>query len=194
MINDYSISGKLGDLRGRVVINIGDGKNGAIPTHSDVIQFMCDIGYIPTTTLIWNKNQTSCRTACGSFISPSSPSFPRTFEFVLVFCKTSMKLAEKGETDLTKDEFVENSKSIWNIAPDKNMKIYGHPAVFPEELVRRCIKMFSRKDSLVLDPFMGSGTVAVVCKKTKRHYIGFDISEEYCKTAEKRNESTKLES
>ena len=69
---------------GRVCINIGDGKNGAVPTSSDIIQFMINIGYIPMTHIIWNKNQVGNRTAWGSFMSPSSPSFPTPFEHILV--------------------------------------------------------------------------------------------------------------
>ena len=82
---------------GRCVINIGDGKNGSVPTHSDVIQFMCkDIGWIPITTIIWNKNQVGSRTAWGSFNSPSSPSFPSPFEYILVFGKKTKKLQNGG--------------------------------------------------------------------------------------------------
>jgi DNA modification methylase len=76
----------------------------------------------------------------------------------------------------------------WNIAPERKMKEYRHPAMFPEKLVERLLKLFSFKNDIVLDPFMGSGTTAVACIKTNRKYIGFEISEEYCKMAEKRIE------
>ncbi len=171
---------------GRVCINIGDGKNGAVPTHSDIIQMMCNIGYIPMTTIIWNKNTISNRASFGSYLSPSCPSFPRGFEFILVFAKENKKLQYKGETDLTKEEFVEWTNGLWTFAPEKRQKQFGHPAMFPEELPKRLIKMFSWKSALVVDPFMGSGTTAVACIKTNRKYIGFEISEEYCKIAEKR--------
>lgn len=80
---------------GRCCINIGDGKNGHIPTHSDYIQMMKGIGWIPMTLIIWEKNTCSARTAWGSFMSPSCPSLPRTFEYILVFSKDSLKLKEK---------------------------------------------------------------------------------------------------
>ena len=80
---------------GRVCINIGDGKNGAIPTSSDIIQFMKDFTYLPLTHIIWNKSQIGSRTAWGSFNSPSSPSFPTPFQHILVFCKESRKLSKK---------------------------------------------------------------------------------------------------
>jgi DNA modification methylase len=171
---------------GRVCINIGDGKNGAVPTHSDVIQMMCEIGYIPMSVIIWNKNTVSGRTAWGSFNSPSCPSFPRPFEYILVFAKDNKKLQWKGETDLTKEEFIDWSLAIWKFAPETRQKKIGHPAMFPEELPKRLIKMFSWKGALVVDPFMGSGTTAIACMNTNRNYIGFEISKEYCDIAEKR--------
>ena len=171
---------------GRVCINIGDGKNGAVPTHSDIIQMMCEIGYIPMSNIIWNKNQVSGRTAWGSFNSPSSPSFPTPFEYILVFAKDSRKLQYKGETDLTKEEFVEWSLAMWTFAPETRQKKIGHPAMFPEELAKRCIKMFTWKNALVVDPFNGAGTTTKVAKELERQYIGFDISKEYCDIATKR--------
>lgn len=171
---------------GRVCINIGDSKNGAIPTHSDVIQMMCDIGYIPMTNIIWNKNTTSNRASFGSYLSPSCPSFPRGFEFILVFAKENRKLQYKGETDLTKEEFVEWTNGLWKFAPEKRQKQFGHPAMFPEELPKRLIKMFSWKGALVVDIFNGSGTTTKVAKELERDFIGFDISKEYCEIAESR--------
>ena len=64
----------------RVCVNIGDQKNGKIPTHSDIAQFMNKIGYVPFTTIIWNKSQIGNRTSWGSWLSPSSPSFPTPFD------------------------------------------------------------------------------------------------------------------
>jgi DNA modification methylase len=74
----------------------------------------------------------------------------------------------------------------WNIAPERKMKEYRHPAMFPEKLVERLLKLFSFKNDIILDPFMGSGTTAVACIKTNRKYIGFELSEEYCKIANER--------
>jgi len=69
------------------------------------------------------------------------------------------------------------------------MKKYNHPAMFPEELVIRLLKLFSYQDDIVLDPFNGVGTTTLVAHKLGRRYIGIDISEQYCKTAEKRLEN-----
>lgn len=168
---------------GRVCINIGDGKNGVIPTHSDFIQLMNDIGYSMFTTIVWDKSQIGNRTAWGSFNSPSNPSFPTPFEYVLVFFKNFKKLQWKGETDLDKKEFIDWSLALWRFAPETRMKKIGHPAMFPEELPKRLIKMLSWKDSLVCDPFSGAGTTAKVCKDIGRRFIGSELSREYCDIA-----------
>jgi len=164
---------------GRVVINIGDGKNGSVPTGSDITQFMKDLNYIPYTHIIWEKSQVGSRTSWGSFNSPSSPSFPTPFEHILVFCKDSKKLLETGKTDLKGDEFIEWSLALWRFAPEIRMKEFGHPAMFPEELPKRCIKMLSYIGAVVMDPFAGAGTTLVVAKALKRNYIGFEISSKY---------------
>ena len=143
-----------------------------------------DFKWIPMSHIIWNKNQVGSRTAWGSFQSPSSPSFPTPFEHILVFAKGNKKLQWKGETDLTKEEFIKWSLARWDMKPET--KKIGHPAPFPIELATRCIKMFTWKNSLVYDPFMGSGTTAIACKQLDRQYIGSEISKEYCKLSEER--------
>lgn len=178
---------KVLNTGGRVCINIGDGKNGAVPTTSDVISFMCkDIGFLPMAHIIWNKKHTSARTAWGSWMSPSCPSFPTPFEHILVFAKNSRALKRKGETDLTKEEFVEFATSLWEFAPEKNAKIIGHPAPFPIELPYRLIKMLSYVGDVVLDPFMGSGTTGVACKNLNRKFIGIELDKKYFEIAKER--------
>ena len=164
----------------RTVINIGDGKNGKIPTHSDIIQFMTKIGYLPFANIIWNKGQVSNRTAWGSWMSPSSPSFPKPFEYILIFAKETYKLQTKGVTDLDGEYFKQCAYSIWNIAPETRMKKIGHPAMMPIEIPRRLIKMLSWKNATVLDPFNGAGTTGLACQELGRHYIGVELSEHYC--------------
>ena len=66
------------------------------------------------------------------------------------------------------------------------MVAHGHPAMFPEELARRVIKLFSYKGDIVLDPFNGVGTTCAVAKKLERGYLGIDIASDYCKKASKR--------
>ena len=171
---------------GRICINIGDGKNGQIPTSSDIIQFMKELKYIPMTHIIWDKSQIGSRLAWGSFMSPSSPSFPTPFEHILVFCKENKKLQIKGKTDLTKEEFIAWSLALWKFMPENRQKKIGHAAMFPEELPKRLIKMFTYIGAVIYDPFMGAGTTALVAKRLNRNYIGSEISAEYCAIAENR--------
>jgi site-specific DNA-methyltransferase (adenine-specific) len=80
-------------------------------------------------------------------------------------------------------------RAIWyfyNTGMINTEKIKGHPATFPEALARDHILSWSNPGDLVLDPFMGSGTTAKMAMQNGRHYLGFDISEEYCELARKR--------
>ena len=86
---------------------------------------------------------------------------------------------------MKKDEFMESTLSIWNINPEKAKKI-GHPAPFPVELPKRFINLYSFKDDLVLDPFIGSGTTAVASKLMQRNYVGYEINKDYIEIANKR--------
>lgn len=175
---------------GRVVINVGDGCNGKVHTHIDIVNFMCKLGYLHMATIIWNKENTSKRTAWGTFKSPLNPSFPSSFEYILVFAKDSFSLQSKGETDLTNDEFVRWSLAVWNLSKSdykrstRLIRTKTHPAPFPEEIPKRLIKMLSWKKAVVLDPFVGSGTTARVCKRLDRSYIGIELSERFCRIAE----------
>lgn len=172
---------------GRVCINIGDGKNGGVPTSSDIIQFMSnELNYIPLTHIIWNKKQTSNRAAWGSFCSPKAPSYPSPFEHILIFANKEKSLTHAGETDITKEEFIKYAYGLWEFAPENKAKKIGHPAPFPEELPYRLIKMNSYIGDTILDMFMGSGTTGVVCKKTNRNFIGIELDEKYFRIAEER--------
>lgn len=137
------------------------------------------------TTIVWNKNNTSNRCAWGSYLSPSCPSFPRPFEYILVFSK-SHKLLRKGEPTITKDEWREYSNGLWTFAPQNGQKRIGHPAMFPVELPTRLIKMLTYKSDVVLDPFMGAGTTGIACVNTARRFIGIEIDEKYFNIAKKR--------
>jgi site-specific DNA-methyltransferase (adenine-specific) len=113
-------------------------------------------------------------------------------EYVLIFSKGKYKLhrsrAEKedGRADtIGKEEFMEWTKSIWSF-PTESARRVNHPAPFPVELPRRCIELYTYAGDVVLDPFAGSGSSAVAAKRAGRHYIAFDIVQEYCDIAEQR--------
>ena len=164
---------------GRVCINIGDGKNGSVPTSSDIIHFMNDLSYILVAHIIWMKNQVGNRTAWGSYMSPSCPSYPCPFEHILIFAKGNKKLQHKGETDLTKEEFSKFAFGLWTFKPETKAKEIGHPAPFPKELPYRLIKMNTYIGDTIYDPFMGSGTTGVVCKELNRNFIGSELDSKY---------------
>jgi site-specific DNA-methyltransferase (adenine-specific) len=173
---------------GRVCINIGDGKNGLVPTHSDITQFMVkELDYLIKTTIIWNKNQIGNRTSWGSFKSPSNPSFPTPFEYILVFCnETQSKSGDPEEITVSKEEFIDNSLALWTFAPESQMKKFSHPAMFPIELPYRLIQQLSYKEDVVLDIFSGAGTTCLAAAMLGRRWIGFELSEEYVERSRKR--------
>jgi len=102
-------------------------------------------------------------TQWGSWLSPSCPYMRCFAEVILIFHKIDKRLTHKGESDLTKTEFMEYTKNVWyfRTTTDKNK----HPAQFPVELPRRCIKLYSYIGDLVFDPFMGVGNTAKACGK-----------------------------
>jgi len=173
---------------GRICINIGDGKNGMVPTHSDIIQFMTkELKYLIKTTIIWHKSQIGNRTSWGSYMSPSNPSFPTPFEYILIFCKdTQQKIGKKENITVTKEEFITNSLSMWKFKPEIGMKKFGHPAMFPIELPKRLIQQLSYKGDVVLDVYSGAGTTCLAAEMLDRKWLGFDISPDYVQVAKHR--------
>jgi site-specific DNA-methyltransferase (adenine-specific) len=112
-------------------------------------------------------------------------------EYILVFSKLTNKLQKQDKSNsIEKQDFVEWSKSIWQFSAESAKKV-GHPAPFPEELPKRLIEFYSFKGDVVLDPFVGSGTTAVVAHKSNRHFIGFDNSAEYVALANSRLKNQK---
>jgi DNA modification methylase len=175
---------------GRIIVNIQPLFSDYIPTHHIISNFFISRKLIWKAEIIWDKNNYNCKyTAWGSWKSPSNPYLKYTWEFLEVFCKGSIKHYGKKElADISADEFKKWTIARWDIPPETRMKEFGHPAMFPEELARRVIKLFSFKGDIVLDPFNGAGTTTVVAKRLGRTYIGIDISEEYCKMAMERIE------
>ena len=173
---------------GRFVVNVQPLYSDYIPIHHIISNFFIQNKMIWKGEIIWEKNNYNCKySSWGSWKSPSSPYLKYTWEFVEVYCKGDLKKQGKKENiDITDEEFKSWVVAKWSIAPERNMREFGHPAMFPENLVERVLKLFSYKNDIVLDPFNGAGTTTVVAKKAGRRYLGIDISEEYCTTAEKR--------
>lgn len=170
---------------GRACINIANvGRKPYIPYHSFIINIMLEIGFLMRGELIWNKNASAgTSTAWGSWMSASNPTLRDTHEYILVFSKEKFQL-ERGnkENTISKEEFLEYTKSVWEF-PAESAKKVGHPAPFPIELPYRCIQLYTYKDDVVLDPFCGVGSSCLAALEAGRHFIGFDINQEYVEKA-----------
>jgi len=173
---------------GRICVNVQPLFSDYIPTHHVFSRQLTEAGLLWKGEILWEKHNYNCKyTAWGSWKSPSMPYLKYTWEFIEVFCKRShKKTGDRSDIDISGDEFKKWVYAKWEIAPERNMRKYGHPAMFPEALVERLLKLFSYQGDVVLDPFNGVGTTALVAFKHNRHYIGIDISDEYCNTARRR--------
>lgn len=173
---------------GRACINVANvGRKPYIPLHSYIINLMIEIGFSMKGEIIWNKNASAgTSTAWGSWKSAASPTLRDIHEYIIIFSKGLNGRKKDGKKDtITKDEFLEFTKSIWEF-PSISAKRIGHPAPFPEELPRRLIQLYSFENDVILDPFIGSGQTALAALKSKRNYIGYDIKRKYCQLAKKR--------
>jgi len=174
---------------GRACINIANlGRKPYIPLHAFIAKDMFELGFLMRGEIIWNKaSSASPSTAWGSWLSPANPTLRDIHEYILVFSKGmfSRKNMNKRKSTISRDEFLEFTKSVWTF-PAVSAKEVGHPAPFPVELPYRLIQLYTYEGEIVLDPFMGSGQTAIAAIKTGRHYVGYDIEEEYVKLAEKR--------
>ncbi|MCS6795950.1 MAG: site-specific DNA-methyltransferase [Raineya sp.] len=176
---------------GRIIVNVQPLFSDYIPTHHLISKFFIDKKLIWKGEILWEKNNYNCKyTAWGSWKSPSNPYLKYTWEFLEIFAKGTLKKEGKAENiDISGEDFKKWVYAKWSIAPERKMKEYGHPAMFPEELVYRVLKLFSYQNDIILDPFNGVGTTTAVAKMLNRKFIGIDISQEYCNTAKKRIES-----
>jgi DNA modification methylase len=177
---------------GRIIVDVQPLFSDYIPIHHILSNFFIDNKLIWRGEILWEKHNYNCKyTAWGSWKSPSSPYLKYTWEFLEVFCKGDLKhKGDSNRADITEDEFKKWVYAKWDIAPERNMKKYGHPAVFPEELVKRVLKLYSFERDVILDPFNGVGSTTKVAKEFNRRFIGIDISEEYCRKAEERLKET----
>ncbi len=174
---------------GRACINIANiGRKPYIPLHAFIIEDMLNLGFLMRGEIIWvKKGGGAPSTAWGTWMSAKNPTLRDEHEYILVFSKKFFERpkTENKEDTITREEFLEFTRSVWYMKPETAKKI-GHPAPFPVELPYRLIQLYSFKGDIVLDPFMGSGQTALACLKTGRFYIGYEINEDYVRLAEKR--------
>ena len=174
---------------GRVCINIANiGRKPYIPYHSFIISSMLKNGFMMRGEVIWEKGAgAGTSTAWGSWLSASNPTLRDTHEYVLIFSKGKFGRKKSGgnEDTITKDEFLEYTKSVWSFNPESARKV-NHPAPFPVGLPYRCIQLYTYKNDVVFDPFCGSGSTAIAAIKSGRRFLMVDSSLEYIRTAKSR--------
>lgn len=176
----------------RLCINIGDqfarsvyyGRYKVIPIRTEIIRFCESLGMDYMGAIIWQK-QTTMNTSGGGAIMGSFP-YPRNgilkmdYEFILLFKKLGNApkptKEQKEQSAMTKEEWGQYFSSHWNF---NGVKQTGHIAMFPEELPKRLIKMFSFVGETVFDPFAGSGTTSLAAKNLGRNSIGYELNKEF---------------
>ncbi|ATZ60671.1 MAG: site-specific DNA-methyltransferase [Methanosarcinales archaeon Met12] len=176
----------------RLCVNIGDqfarsvyyGRYKVIPIRTEIIKFCESAGFDYMGAIIWQK-VTTCHTTGGATVMGSFP-YPRNgilkldYEFILIFKKHGSppkgSKEIKEESRLTQEEWNQYFTGHWNFPGEKQDK---HLAMFPEELPKRLIKMFSFVGDTVLDPFLGSGTTSLAAKNLNRNSIGYEINEDF---------------
>lgn len=170
---------------GRMCLNIpldkskGRKEEGFQSIYADILYLAKKIGWKYFSTIIWNEGNISRRTAWGSWLSAKAPYVIAPVEVIIILYKEKWNKSNLGKSDITKEEFIEWTNGIWTF-PGENKKRAGHPAPFPIELPKRCIKLFSYIGDTVLDPFLGSGTTLIACALLNRKGIGVEIDKNYC--------------
>ncbi|MFN4280717.1 DNA-methyltransferase [Thermosynechococcus sp.] len=174
-------------IGGRLCLNIPLDKNkgGQRSVGADLTVLAQEVGWKYQSTIIWNEGNISRRTAWGSWMSPSAPYVIAPVELIVVLYKEEWRRKSNQNPDITREEFMEWTNGLWTFSGESKKKI-GHPAPFPRELPRRCIKLFSFPGDIVFDPFCGSGTTLVEAFANKRKGIGVEIDSRYAELAKER--------
>jgi site-specific DNA-methyltransferase (adenine-specific) len=174
---------------GRMCLNIPIDKNkgGQVSVGADFTQLVKQVGFHYRSTIIWHDAHISRRTAWGSWMSASAPYVIAPAEIILVVSKSAQWKRTSGSkiNDITRDEFMAWTNGMWAFRGESKKRL-GHPAPFPVELPRRCIKLFSYVGDVVLDPFSCSGSTVVAAVGNKRKGIGIDIDADNCQLARSR--------
>lgn len=166
-------------------IPLDKNKGGQQSVGADITTIAKKVGWNYHSTIIWNEGNISRRTAWGSWLSASAPYVIAPVELILVLYKGEWKKKYKGQSDISKEEFMNWTNGLWTFNGESKKRI-GHPAPFPRELPKRCIKLFSYVDDMVCDPFCGSGTTMIESYLNKRQFIGIELDNKYCELAKNR--------
>jgi site-specific DNA-methyltransferase (adenine-specific) len=183
---------------GRIAVNVANlGRKPYRSLSADVIGILQDrLGLLLRGEVVWRKGRgAGGNCAWGSFKQPANPVLRDLTERVVIASKGRFDRAVKGPerarrglpsvSTTTADEFMDATLDVWELAPESATRV-GHPAPFPVELPQRLIDLYTYRDDVVLDPFIGSGTTAVAAVRTGRHYLGYDTDEGYARAARER--------
>ncbi len=180
------------ELGCRLCVNIGDqfarsvyyGRYKVIPIRAEIIRFCETIGFDYMGAVIWQKvtttNTSGGATVMGSYPYPRNGVMKLDYEFILIFKKLGkgppVSPEVKEASELTNQEWNTYFTGHWNFRGERQR---GHLAMFPEELPRRLIKMFTFVGETVLDPFLGSGTTSLAARNLGRNSLGFEVNPDY---------------
>ena len=173
---------------GRFCLNIPLDKNkgGQQSVCADITTIAKQVGWKYHSTIIWNEQNISRRTAWGSWLSASAPYVIAPVEVIVILYKDHWKKTSGSrKSDISKEDFLKLTNGVWTFMGESKKRV-GHPTPFPVELPRRCIKLFSFVGDTVLDPFLGSGSTLIACVLTDRKGIGIEIDRNYCELAKER--------
>jgi len=183
---------------GRMAINVANlGRKPYRSLAADVIHILQDdLGLLLRGELVWRKGQgASGSCAWGSFRSAANPVLRDITERVVVASKgrfdRALSVRQRAaaglphETTIRTDDFMALTLDLWSLPPESARRV-GHPAPFPVELPEKLIELYTFKDDLVLDPFMGSGSTLVAAHRLGRRYIGYDTDSKYVDMARHR--------
>ncbi|MGH8997198.1 MAG: DNA-methyltransferase, partial [Acidimicrobiales bacterium] len=183
---------------GRIAVNVANlGRKPYRSLSADVMRILDDdLGMLLRGEVLWRKAEGAAGScAWGSYRSPANPVLRDVSERVIVASKGRFDRAVGIEdrraagrphvATISTDEFLDATLDVWSIRPESARRVH-HPAPFPVELPQRLIELYTFKDDLVLDPFLGSGTTAVAAVRTGRRYAGYDTDPGYVGLAELR--------
>jgi site-specific DNA-methyltransferase (adenine-specific) len=176
---------RVSRVGGRACVNVplDTNKGGKRAVYADYVAAFRRAGWEYQTTIVWNEQNISRRTAWGSWRRPSAPFVTAPVEMIPIFFKDTWKRDARGKTwEIDAEDFKNWSLGTWTF-PGENARRIGHPTPFPEELPRRLILLYSYVEDTILDPFVGSGTTCRAATKLGRASIGVDIDRDYCELA-----------
>lgn len=164
------------------------------PVTADITNMLKSVGFVYENRIAWHKGmETYPQRMFGSYPYPPTIIISNITEDIILVRKKlgnyKLDRTKKGRSKFIGGEWRQWAIDFWHIPPAKASKI-GHPAPFPTEIPKRLIKLLTFVGDTVLDPFIGSGTTVIACKRLNRDFIGFDTKPEYVEMANKRLKNT----